>query len=252
MKPLLISLTIGTVISVQASDLFFQTQTLIAGNDSYEPILKNCGTHNNCPDLQFTYADSSNNTINYYLNQQINKFFDINTNSKNGIPSEKEFDTYAKKVAQQMLEEQESIDVENMITYSFSANIAYQGHYKNIEIFNISTGTYTGGAHGMATINYYMFKNSQHLKLEDILFTNQTSALTSLAKDAFKQFLIENGLNDEDSDFEFKLTDNYVLTDKGLNLLYQPYEITAYALGMPEFTIPYTKLKGIIKDEYLP
>ena len=35
-------------------------------------------------------------------------------------------------------------------------------------------------------------------------------------------------------------------TSTGVSFLYQQYEITAYAFGMPEFTIPYDKMKGLL------
>lgn len=48
------------------------------------------------------------------------------------------------------------------------------------------------------------------------------------------------------------MTDNATLNNEGIALTYQPYEIAPYAFGMPTLTVPYAKLKGIIKPEYLP
>ena len=40
-----------------------------------------------------------------------------------------------------------------------------------------------------------------------------------------------------------------VLTPKGLRFVYQQYEIGPYALGMVEFTVPYTDVKSCLTKE---
>jgi hypothetical protein len=42
------------------------------------------------------------------------------------------------------------------------------------------------------------------------------------------------------------------LTDTGIVVKYQPYEIAPYSSGQPELLIPYSELKGILRPEYLP
>ena len=47
------------------------------------------------------------------------------------------------------------------------------------------------------------------------------------------------------------LTDNFSFNKDGITFLYQPYAIGPYVMGMPELTIKYQDLKGVIKAEYL-
>ncbi|MGI9340106.1 MAG: RsiV family protein [Psychrobacter sp.] len=42
------------------------------------------------------------------------------------------------------------------------------------------------------------------------------------------------------------------LTDKGVDIRYQPYAIGPYAYGMPVLTIAYDNLTGILKPRFLP
>ena len=45
---------------------------------------------------------------------------------------------------------------------------------------------------------------------------------------------------------------NFYLTDKNLVIFFQPYELSYYARGVVEFPIPLEKIRGYIKEEYLP
>ena len=56
-----------------------------------------------------------------------------------------------------------------------------------------------------------------------------------------------NNLNFEDGEFE--LNDNFEISEKGLTFLFNQYEIGPYAIGMPEIFIPYSKMKGLIKED---
>lgn len=50
---------------------------------------------------------------------------------------------------------------------------------------------------------------------------------------------------------EFKLIDaneGFFLTDDSLVIYFQTYEYTPYVVGIPEFPIPYTALKGLINE----
>ena len=50
---------------------------------------------------------------------------------------------------------------------------------------------------------------------------------------------------------KFSATENWRFDKNGLTFLYQSYEIGAYVLGRPEFTIPTKDLQGIVKPEIL-
>ena len=68
---------------------------------------------------------------------------------------------------------------------------------------------------------------------------------------------VDEKIDDDQLFHEFtneKITETMVALPKygpwfsqtGVEFVYQQYEITAYAFGMPEFTLPYEKVKGFL------
>ena len=45
---------------------------------------------------------------------------------------------------------------------------------------------------------------------------------------------------------------NWVFTDYGIQIIYGEYELATYAAGTIRVSIPYSKLQGYVKEEYLP
>lgn len=135
----------------------------------------------------------------------------------------------------------------------------YLGHKmlanNTLELVKLSTYTYSGGAHGLGNDSYYVFdmSNQRQLTLDDILLPNQKANLEKALKAKFIDWIKQN--NDNPSEYQkmwqFHLTDNFTFSQQGLRFIYQPYEISPYALGMPELTLKYSELAGIIKPEYL-
>lgn len=50
---------------------------------------------------------------------------------------------------------------------------------------------------------------------------------------------------------ELPLPASFALTRQGLLMAYDYYEIASYADGVISYTIPYSKLKGILKPEFI-
>ena len=46
--------------------------------------------------------------------------------------------------------------------------------------------------------------------------------------------------------------DNFYFNADGVVFSYLPYAVSSFAAGQVEITLPYDKLRGIIKDQYLP
>lgn len=44
------------------------------------------------------------------------------------------------------------------------------------------------------------------------------------------------------------LPEHYYLTEEGLVLYFQPYDIAPYAVGLPQFLIPYARLESVMQD----
>lgn len=128
----------------------------------------------------------------------------------------------------------------------------------NLVTVQINSDSFLGGAHGTEAQQYLVFdlKQKQQLKLSDLLLPNQKNQLTKLLHQQFADWVITQKLATNIKEYEdawpFKLSQNFYLSADGLVLQYAEYEIGPYVVGMPSFTIPYEKLKGIVKSEYLP
>lgn len=102
--------------------------------------------------------------------------------------------------------------------------------------------TYSGGAHGM-TIRYSMTADratGEIIKLAD-LFADKTylNVLNELAKDQNKdKYLFD----------KVQLTGNedFYLTDKGLTVYFQLYEVAPYAAGFVEYFFPYDEIAPLM------
>lgn len=139
-----------------------------------------------------------------------------------------------------------------------------EGYTPNYAVFGQEDWEYTCGAHGNGVHTLMVLKrgiaNPKPLNLDDILLPGQKAKLTHLIKEAYVKYLKENSDDTEEEarDYisgynsdKFSATENWRFDKNGLTFLYQSYEIGAYVLGRPEFTIPTKDLQGIVKPEIL-
>lgn len=98
------------------------------------------------------------------------------------------------------------------------------------------------------------------ISLYDIIIINQENEFYELAHRYFKKYLKENlGLKSQkeikkyEQDWQFFLSKNFYLSDKGLVLTYQPNELAKVEQGFVELTLPFDdELHTLIKPQYLP
>lgn len=98
------------------------------------------------------------------------------------------------------------------------------------------------------------------ISLYDIIIINQENEFYELAHRYFKKYLKENlGLKSQkeikkyEQDWQFFLSKNFYLSDKGLVLAYQPNELAKVEQGFIELTLPFDdELHTLIKPQYLP
>jgi len=117
-----------------------------------------------------------------------------------------------------------------------------------------------GGAHGLETRNYYNFdlKTGKTITENDLFKPNYKAELSELIK---KRIVEESKevkeakdtepiLSLEDTDFwadSIKPNGNFYITDESINYVFNPYEIAPYYIGQTEVTIPFNRLKNILK-----
>ena len=126
-------------------------------------------------------------------------------------------------------------------------------------IMAYSTFTYTGGAHGMNADRYYNYskKKKKWLQLEDVFDLSQKAAIEKvLDQELRRQYSIPPGIKlseAKDSDFiadKIAVTDNFTLSKFNITFHYHPYELTPYAMGSFELSVPYENFKGLFKKGF--
>lgn len=120
---------------------------------------------------------------------------------------------------------------------------------------SVNEEDFTGGAHGgngrfFINVNP---KTGKEFTLDNLLKPGYQKALTSLGEKAFRQArnladtaaFADNGF--EFPDEQFQLNTNYGFTPRGIEFVFNNYEVAPYALGRTEFVIPYDALKEWLK-----
>ena len=160
------------------------------------------------------------------------------------------------------IEEYNSIITEFPDTYQ-SWFIERTGEVKlnkgNIFSIDYMEYSFTGGAHPntFVTFKNFSLSNGEEIKLDQIISTDKQSELTKIAEAEFrklKELTSDADLGQAGFWFEnnkFYLNDNFLITDSSLVFYYNNYEITAYAFGPTELTIPYSKIKTLIREKTL-
>lgn len=132
--------------------------------------------------------------------------------------------------------------------------IAYQD--KNILSFSHYNYTDMGGAHGMQGTDYFNvdLQNKRRLVLADIFDTLTIKPFISgILEKYFRQkykLAKKDPLEETLLVEKIPITDNILVTGKGINFNYVPYEIGAYAMGDILIFIPYKEFEGFLKPAF--
>ncbi|WP_322998273.1 RsiV family protein [Castellaniella sp.] len=134
--------------------------------------------------------------------------------------------------------------------------------YRNsrLTVVELNVGQYrTGMAHGMSGSQFLNWDNQAEkaLTIDNLLAPGARPAFDEVLKKAHDRWLQEHRGDIQSTDnfarmWPFVSSDNVGLTDQGIVVKYQPYEIAPYAWGQPELLIPYPQLQGILRPAFLP
>ena len=122
---------------------------------------------------------------------------------------------------------------------------------------SISERTFTGGAHGTATVTFLNLdpRTGESVPLSDVLADGYQAKLLPLAEARFREVRgIEDGMSLSDAGFTlfdngvFALTDNFAIGEDGLTFYYNAEEVAPYALGPTEIVLSYDELNGLLKE----
>lgn len=124
-----------------------------------------------------------------------------------------------------------------------------------VSVIDTESYSYTGGAHGMTTVAYLNWdrRQSRVLRLEDALLPGREPAFWQEVQLAHQAWVrTHDDAATLGAGWPFERTSNFALLPDALVLKYQPYAIAPYSEGTPELRVPYARLAGILKPEYLP
>ena len=282
LKRLLLPITIGGWLTLSLSA---NASTLISSTEyiDYElpkTVQDQCYKKSNCPEIEVKYLKTNHDWINNIVNARINNLV-INSKPSES-PVNKSTAIKAAKLAIDDFARSQFKDMpaDSSGSYSLLVKPEYLGHVQkghvqqgdvqqghvqqgstkstqteDFELFEINSYVFTGGAHGMPLSEYLIFdvNSKKQVTLADMLQPGKQSRFKALAYQAYKEWVktVDEDVSNYEKNWPFTLSDNVTLTDKGVNIRYQHYDIGPYAYGMPVLSIPYAKLSGIIKPSFL-
>ena len=145
---------------------------------------------------------------------------------------------------------QDYLKIEEGDGFQQEINVSYSTRFDEIACFSVVGNFYAFGTpHPSASLEFFNFNlsNGELIHLSDLVNKGTKGKLNKIAE---KILYKEYGRDMWDfEDGEFELNDNFEISDKGLTFLFNQYEIGPYAIGMPEIFIPYSKMKGLIKED---
>lgn len=162
----------------------------------------------------------------------------------------------AEVISQQLATESADIDTSS---FPWRLETTFETEYVSQDIvsFVMILNEYTGGAHGnqvSASFNYDVAGNKV-LGWEDLFIPD--SNYLALVADYVKNQIQWQGINDDTnwiSDGASATPMNYKtfsITPKGILVTFDPYQVAAYAFGMPQVLVPYSVVESAIPEDSL-
>jgi len=108
---------------------------------------------------------------------------------------------------------------------------------------------FTGGAHGYSSKQFLNFDKKKGVELENLELFNNVEEFKTFAEEVFRRnenIPIGKSINHTGFMFEqdsFYLPENIGFTEKGIKLLYNPYEVASYLDGTIELVLPHSEVK---------
>jgi len=143
-----------------------------------------------------------------------------------------------------------------------STLLAAKTRYRNKYLTVVELNTwqyYTGAAHGISATQFLNWDNASGkvLGLTHVLEDGKQDAFQAALKEAHAQWLASSpdAMRDPaayDRLWPFQASSNFAFTDGGLLVKYDSYQIAPYSSGQPELLIPYERLRGILRPEFIP
>lgn len=137
------------------------------------------------------------------------------------------------------------------LAYEFTSNFGYIA-YNDGKIINIVQDgyDYLGGAHGMPYIISYVFdlNTGERLELSDLITVSEEELDEILVKAATEHMneigeSYWDGYEDTVRQYGGYDSQDFILTDDGIDFFFSPYLLASYASGFQDIVVPYAELK---------
>lgn len=252
---------VASMAIVSSASLAANASTFINSSDylDYElpkSVQDSCNEQQRCPEIEVQYLNSNLQWINAIVNKRINNIV-VNSQPSEAAVSKTASSAKDVSTAIDAFAKAQFIDMPTGSSWSYNLMVSpeYLGHIDAFELFRINSYVFTGGAHGMPYSEYLIFDPSsrQQVQLKDMLRAGKKPRLERLAYNAYRAWVktVDEDVDNYEKNWPFIMSDNVTLTDKGLDIQYQHYDIGPYAYGMPVLSIAYDKLDGIIKPRFI-
>ena len=189
-----------------------------------------------------------------------NDFFDIKIDyEKTGIKDvDEEISDFVTAKRKQFIEIADKSGVVNSSKYNLIVSTNTSNYNDVISVHALSYA-YTGGAHYTREEESFVYdqKKNKYLTFLDILVDEDFNKIKSLVLEAVYDYAderkivlneewVSEGTNYSDANYQ-----HFSFDEGGLNIKFPPYQIASWADGEINISIPYEKLQGILKVEYL-
>ena len=159
-----------------------------------------------------------------------------------------------------LTEEQKKEYIDDFPGYEYNFQLTKESEAKNYVVFLSEDYVFTGGAHGGVTgQGSVTFDKRSGQRFSNFIKPGSLDAMQGLlVKGLVDYFADGEGTVNKDNLFDYLFLEGTTIpfpawtpapTRDGLCFTYQQYEIAAYAVGMPSFTIPYSEVKPFLTAE---
>jgi hypothetical protein len=149
----------------------------------------------------------------------------------------------------------EGEDYGESMNWYFAETVSLETESPRVRVFSKAGESYSGGAHGMRTMTYFVIDRSTGRQIDTafIIKNGAEGELGALINDTLRsqwdigpgEPLMEGGFFEE----SVEITENFFPDRAGMVFYWDTYEISPYAMGPIEAVIPWEKLGGLLSAE---
>lgn len=268
----LVGLYSCTTDSQRTSTLYTipQKDTLLFTSKAFNLSLPSCKEDsNNCATVSIrwvevqkpnvnTRTNLSNKRVIPFINSAVHKAilenlrWDVTNFQDNDSAS---MESLAKAFLNDYLRDRSEANNTDPIPWNCSIEVSVEHNTQHFIALRSSSYIYTGGAHPLQTTNYYVIAthNPRFLTLQDMV--KDTANLRTIVEMELRRMYdipIYHDLRNHGfmlSENSLPLTPNFAFTRNGLTLVYNPYDISPYSMGMHTIQLPYQALAGLLRRD---